>query len=249
MSLRDYTIVVTGASNGIGKATALHLAAVGAKLGLIDIVEPTEVLDTIEEKHGPGRAIAIAADVSVAAQVDSAIAKVSETLGPLRGKDRKVGTRMGQLKDMDDLEWDRVVNINLNGVKNCTRAELRHFSPKGGSIVNASSKVAQEGAPFNSAYAASKAGVALLTKSVAKEVAEDNIRINAIAPGIVDTALMDRIADTAAKMALAKNKSAIGRPAQPDEIVKLIEFLLSENSSYCTGACETAGMGIQSYTI
>ena len=98
------------------------------------------------------------------------------------GKGRKLGTRQGQLKDMEDSEWNRVVNINLNGVKNCMRAELRNMTLEGGSIVNAASVAGQQGTPFNSAYAVSKAGVITLTKSVAKEVGADKIRINAVAP-------------------------------------------------------------------
>lgn len=98
------------------------------------------------------------------------------------GKGRKIGTRQGELKEMSDDEWDRVMDINLNGVKNCMRAQLQNFSPSGGCIVNAASVAGQQGTPFNSAYAASKAAVISLTKSVAKEVAQDKIRVNAIAP-------------------------------------------------------------------
>ena len=98
------------------------------------------------------------------------------------GRDRVIGTKTGQLKDVDDDEWDRVININLNGVKNCMRAELRNFSSEGGSIVNAASVAGLAATPYNSAYAVSKAGVISLTKSVAKETGGDRIRINAISP-------------------------------------------------------------------
>ena len=83
---------------------------------------------------------------------------------------------------MEDTEWDRVMNINLGGVKNCMRAQLQHFSPDGGCIVNAASVAGQSATPFNTAYAASKAAVISLTKSVAKEVGQDKIRVNAVSP-------------------------------------------------------------------
>ncbi|KAK5447973.1 hypothetical protein LTS15_009472 [Exophiala xenobiotica] len=245
MSLQGQVIVVTGASSGIGKATALLLADQGAKVGLLDINESSDTLAEITKAHGDGRAIAVGVDVRSATDVDNAMTKIVDALGRLTGaanlagvigKGRKLGTRQGELKEMEDAEWDRVMGVNLAGVKNCMRAQLQRFSPRGGCIVNAASVAGQAGTPFNSAYAASKAAVISLTKSVAKEVGQDNIRVNAISPGVVDTPLIDGMVDATTKEMFATKTNVLGRSAQPIEIAKMIEFLLSDAAAYCTGA-------------
>ncbi|KAH8798523.1 hypothetical protein F5884DRAFT_141842 [Xylogone sp. PMI_703] len=244
MTHEKKTIVVTGANSGIGRATALYLADAGAKVGLVDINAPNSVAVDIGKKHGEGRAIAIACDVCSSAEVDQAIAAIVKAFGPLNGaanlagvmsKGRQMGTTQGQLKDMEDAEWDRVMNVNLTGTKNCLRAELQNFSPLGGSIVNTSSVAGQFATPFNSAYAVSKAGVISLTKSVAKETGKDNIRVNAISPGVVDTPLLDQFTDAKSRPGFMTNTNALGRGAEPIEVARMISFLLSDDSSYCTG--------------
>lgn len=103
-------------------------------------------------------------------------------LAGVLGAGRKLGTTEGSLAETSDEEWDRVISINLTGVKNCMQAEIAHMNKAGGSIVNAGSVAGQAGTPYNSPYAASKAGVISLTQSVAKETGKAGIRINALAP-------------------------------------------------------------------
>lgn len=98
------------------------------------------------------------------------------------GSGQKLDRNSGSILSMTDETWDRIISVNLNGVKNCLRAELRHVNPAGCSIVNASSVSAQIGSPYNSAYSASKAAIVALTKSVAHEVGELGVRVNCVAP-------------------------------------------------------------------
>ncbi|OAP64216.1 hypothetical protein AYL99_00188 [Fonsecaea erecta] len=245
MSLENQVIAVTGAGSGIGRATAMYLADIGARVGLLDIRSPQVVAEAINQNYGENRAFACACDVRSSADVDKAFQSIVDALGPLNGavnlagvvgKGRKLGTEEGRLKDLADEEWERVVATNLTGTKNCMRAELQCLSPAGGSIVNTASVAGQQGTPYNSAYAVSKAGVISLTKSVAKETGKHNVRINAISPGVVDTPLLDSFTDDSSRPGFMANTNALGRAAQPTEVAKLIAFLLSNDSSYCTGA-------------
>ncbi|TVY88715.1 3-oxoacyl-[acyl-carrier-protein] reductase [Lachnellula willkommii] len=234
--------IISGAGSGIGKATALMLGQLGAKVGLLDVRKPTDVAAQIEA--GGGQAKAIECDVRSSKEVDQAVKAIVDEYGPIDGAanlagimtSNTVGTDEGSLLRTDDEEWDRIITINLNGVKNCLRAELRHANQRGCSIVNAGSVAGQIGSPYNAAYGASKAAIISLTVSVAQEVGRKGIRVNAIAPGIIATPMTDGMNDeTKAKWS---ERNALGRPGNPEEVAKMIWFLLSDESSFCTGTGE-----------
>ncbi|KAK5449783.1 hypothetical protein LTS15_008355 [Exophiala xenobiotica] len=161
MELLNKVIVITGATSGIGHATALLLASKGAKLGLLDIVSPKGVEEEIAAAGG--QATAYQCDVRLSEQVERAA-----NMAGVIGSGKKVERSITSLTETSDEEWNRIIDINVGGTKNCLRAELRHMS-SGGSLVNASSVSALIGSPWNVAYSTSKAAIIGLTKSLAQE--------------------------------------------------------------------------------
>ncbi|KIW59026.1 hypothetical protein PV05_03510 [Exophiala xenobiotica] len=236
MSVVEKVIIVTGAGSGIGKATALLLAAEKAKVALFDISPSIWDIEA-QIKSSGGRALAIKVDVSSSAEVSAATKAVVEAFGPIDGGANLAGVSGSgtiNLEQETDDEWDRVVRINLGGVKNALRAQLQHRNPKGASIVNASSIGARIGSPGNAAYSASKAAVSGLTKSVAREMGPHGVRVNAIAPGITDTAMVGAVPESIREE--WRKANVLGRLAEPVEIANVILFLLSDNSSFITSS-------------
>jgi 3-oxoacyl-[acyl-carrier protein] reductase len=181
--LKDRVYVVTGASKGMGRDLAIRLAQQGAHLGLIDLKEPKETAHEIEKLGG--QAVAFTADVRNAEALDHAIRTVAETFGRLDGGANMAGyTGQTSLNSMGK-EWDDMLGVNLSGVKNSIVSQLRYMKGTG-SIVNAASISGQSGNPHFSAYSSSKWGVIGLTKSVAQEVGDRGIRVNAVAPYVLN---------------------------------------------------------------
>jgi NAD(P)-dependent dehydrogenase (short-subunit alcohol dehydrogenase family) len=141
------------------------------------------------------------------------------------------------IADLSNEEWDFLIRVNLTGVFYCMRAELRVMTGPG-SVVNAASVAGLEGYANNANYTASKHGVVGLTRSGAKEVGQKNIRVNAVAPGLINTPMVAQAAKTAADVTESSIQTiaALARIGQPEEVGKLVAFLLSDDSSYITGA-------------
>lgn len=185
--LKGKTFIVTGAASGMGRTLSLMLAQQGANVGLLDLRQPHEVLAEITGSGGQG--LALACNVQDRKAVDDAVRAVAQKFGGLHGGANMAGwvgtqglTGKGYMVEvLDDADWDKMLATNLNGVKNCLRAEIQNMK-EGGSIVNAASIAGQLGEPFNSPYTVSKWGVIGLTKVAAKEVGEKGIRVNAVAP-------------------------------------------------------------------
>lgn len=181
--LKGKVFIVTGAASGMGRATALLLAGQGAQLGLLDLRKPDI------EKFEQGIAFAVACDVGKRDQVDRAVKEVKSHFGRLDGAANMAGrygnnTVMGTshaIEVLEDKEWEDILSTNLDGMKNCLRAELSNMSGPG-AIVNAASITGQYGAPFKGPYSVSKFGVISLTQATAHEAGVRNIRVNAVAP-------------------------------------------------------------------
>ena len=185
--LKGKTFVITGAASGMGRATSLLLSQQGANIGLLDLRKPDHVLEEIEKSGG--KALSLVCDVTSRESVDEAVKAVATHFGGLDGAANMAGYVGNQgffgtgyaVDVLRDEDWNQLMDINLNGTKNCLRAELNQMKGAG-SIVNIASIAGQNGPPYNSPYAVSKWGVIGMTKCTAQEVGKRNIRVNAVAP-------------------------------------------------------------------
>ncbi|KAL4798533.1 hypothetical protein BDV19DRAFT_377060 [Aspergillus venezuelensis] len=239
----DFTgkvIALTGGASGIGRSTALLLASLGAKVSIGDLQQgPLDAVAKEIKDAGHGDVLVRTIDVRKSETVEAWIKDTVEWGGKLDGAANLAGVigktiGLTGVKDIDTDEWDFVVDVNLKGVMHCMRAELRVMA-NNGSIVNASSIAGIQGFPRNAAYSASKHAVIGLTRSAAKEVGEQGIRVNSIAPGAIQTPMLAKSAKINGNVAV-KSDTSLARPGTPDEAANLIIFLLSDAASFISGA-------------
>ncbi len=236
MDLSGKVALVTGASRGIGKAIAMCLAKLGAAVAVnysSSAEAAKEVVKAIEDNGG--QAIAIAGDVSNAESVDKIIGEIVEKWGTLDILVNNAGiTRDGLLMRMKEEDWDKVMDINLKGVYNCTKAASKIMMKKRrGRIINISSVTGIAGNAGQANYAAAKAGIIGFSKSVAKELASRNVLVNVVAPGFIDTDMTSVLSDGVKKELLTR--IPLGRYGNPEDVANLVAFLASDYSSYITG--------------
>lgn len=235
MPLNGDVALVTGGARGIGREIALALAREGSDVALFDVA--AEMLEqTVAEVRALGRrAEGEVVDVTNAAQVDGGVAKVLDKLGGITILINNAGiTKDGLLIRMEDAQWDRVLSINLKGAFLCTRAVAKQMlKQRRGRIVNIASIVGIMGNAGQANYAASKAGLIGLTKSVAKELASRGITCNAVAPGFIQTEMTEALPAEAK----ARLRSAIpmGTWGEPKDVAEAVRFLVSEAARYITG--------------
>ncbi|MBP7433821.1 3-oxoacyl-[acyl-carrier-protein] reductase [bacterium] len=236
MTLKGKTAVVTGGYRGIGKAIAIKLASMGANVVINAIGAPETADDTVNELKSFGvEAQAVSANVTVEEEVNGMIAKVIEKFGHIDILVNNAGiTRDGLLMKMKESDWQSVLDVNLKGVFLCTKAVVRPMmQQKGGSIVNITSVVGITGNAGQANYSASKAGVIGFTKSIAKEIGSKGVRVNAVAPGFINTKMTEALPEEVKKAYMAN--IPLKRYGEPEEIAEVVAFLCEDRSRYMTG--------------
>lgn len=237
--------VVTGAGSGIGAGTAAVMAREGATVACADIDLATAEATAKEIGNG---AIAIHLDVREKESNDAAAAEILSRLGALHAAHINAGVgSVGPLLDITLEEWDRTNDINLRGVLLGIQAFGRAIRESGGgSIIVTSSGAGLQGGSNMGTYCATKFGVIGLVKCGAADLAGDNIRINAVCPGVIDTPILGPMHNNQDMLGVMGTAHPIGRVGQPNEVGQLVAFLASDDSSFITGAAIPVDGGITS---
>ncbi|MBR4851230.1 MAG: glucose 1-dehydrogenase [Tidjanibacter sp.] len=239
MKLEGKVAIVTGGARDLGRAVSVKLAAEGAKVCLNYFDNPEDAAETVKmiEAEG-GQAIAVQGDMTKAADVKNLFEKAVEAFGPaVHVLVNVVGGIVGRklIVEQDEAWYDFLMDVNMRSVFLCTR-EVVPLMTEGGSIVNFSSQAARDGGgPGASMYATAKAAVMCHTRSMAKELGPQGIRVNALAPGMINTSFHDRFTKPEARENLHRT-APLRREGNAMEIADLVCFLACEESSYITGA-------------
>ncbi len=244
-NLKDKTAIVTGGSRGLGKAMALGLAECGANIVISDILEK-ESLDTAEEiKKLGANAIYVKTDVSKKEDVDNLVQKTLETFGKIDILVNNAGIlRTGPPEEIDEKTWNSVININLKGQFLCAQAAGKEMiKKKCGKIINIASIAGKSAFSQALCYNISKAGVIMLTKSLAHDWGRHNVQVNAIAPGMFKTDMTKDMLESEAMQGMIKTSVPLQRYGEPNELISTILYLASDASSYITGETITVDGG------
>lgn len=238
MKLTGKVAIVTGGANGIGRAAAFRFANEGALVTIADLdsANGEETVRLIRENGG--EALFFKTDVTASDQVKELIDFTASEFGSLHIMFNNAGIGNSEVRSVDltEEEWDRVIDINLKGVY----LGIKHSVPEliktgGGAIINTSSLLGLKGQKYMSAYNASKAGVVLLTQNAALEYGKYNIRVNGIAPGVIDTKIIEGWKQNERKWPIISRANALGRIGTPEEVANAVLFLASDEASFITG--------------
>ncbi len=249
--LRGKTVIITGGARGIGLASAYAFAAQGAHVALLDTDEAALALAVAALEKTGAHAIACVASVTDADAVEQAFASAEAEFGSIDILINNAGISANKpTLEVTVEEWRRAVDINLTGVFLCAQAAGRRMVPQGhGSIINMSSMYGVVAAPDRAAYCATKGAVVLLTETLAVEWGPQGVRVNALAPGYIDT---DLVRDLAARGRLdpqrLTQRTPLRRLGQPTEMAELTVFLASQQAAYITGHTLVADGGWSRYS-
>lgn len=238
-SMKDRVAVVTGASRGIGEAIALRLSEAGAAVVLA--ARKPDALEAVAARiNGQGgKALAVAAHTGKLEDVRALVAKAVEKFGKVDALINNAATNpyFGPLMDVEDGAWDKTFEVNVKGYFMLTREVVAHLQSRnaGGSIVNITSVVGLRAAPMQGVYGMTKAAVISMTQTFAQELGGTGIRVNAIAPGLVETKFASALVSNDELRGHVVARTALGRHAQPDEIAGAAVYLASDASTYVTG--------------
>ena len=233
MSLKGKTALVTGGARGIGKAIALKLASLGANVAIVDMALAP---DTVKEIEALGvKAITVEANVTKLDSVEKAVEQVIATFGSLDMVVNNAGiTKDNLFLRMKPEEWDMVLSVNLTGAFNvCKAVNKQMFKQRAGKIVNIASVVGQMGNVGQANYAASKAGLIGLTKTLAREFAARNIQVNAVAPGFINTEMTEKLPEDVKQNFI--NNIPAGCFGSSENVADAVAFLCGAGADYVTG--------------
>jgi NAD(P)-dependent dehydrogenase (short-subunit alcohol dehydrogenase family) len=236
MKLKDKVAIITGAGSGLGRAIALRFAAEGARIVVAELNETSAAETTRLVQARGAEAFAVTTDVGQAAAVANLFRAVDERSWEVDILVNNAGNA-GQLTpthEMSDELWEALIAVHLSGTFYCTREALRRLLPRGaGAIINLGSVAGLRGLPGAASYTAAKGGIIAFTKGVAQEVAAHGIRVNCIAPGWVETPILENLPDD--MRPLMTQMTPLGRIGQPEEIAAVAVFLASDESSFVIG--------------
>ena len=237
MRLKDKVAITTGAASGIGKATALLFAEHGAKVVVADIDESGANQTVSEIRDAGNEAIYIQTDVTRSDNTERMVQETVSKYGQLDILLSSAGIAMRlPVGDLPEEDWHRCLDVNLTGVYLCAKAAIPAMQKNGGgSIINLSSIYGLVGADVRAAYVASKGGVTNLTRGMALDYAEDNIRVNCICPGFVETPLVAGVVKTPKEYQNLADRHPMRRLAQPEEIAYGALYLACDESAFVTG--------------
>jgi 3-oxoacyl-[acyl-carrier protein] reductase len=235
MQFKDQVVVITGSSRGIGKGIALAFAKEGAAVVVSGRNKENLKIVVDSIKEAKGRVLAVEADVADSAHAKNLIEKTLEEFGQIDVLVNNAGiTRDNLLLRLSDEDWDSVLDTNLKGAFNCIKASTKAMMKKrSGVIINITSVVGQTGNAGQVNYSASKAGLIGLTKSVAKELASRNIRVNAVAPGFIETDMTSELPEKAREDLISS--IPLAHLGNVENVADLVLFLSSPKAAYITG--------------
>jgi NAD(P)-dependent dehydrogenase (short-subunit alcohol dehydrogenase family) len=233
--------LVTGATGGLGAAVARAFVREGARVALV--ARDRGRLDALRDRLGDA-AVAFRADVGFADEAAAAVAEGAEALGGLDAvvNAAAIDTSWHPVGELPVEEWDRAIAVNLSGTFYVCRAALSHLAAQGGAIVNFTSVAGLRAWEEDAAYNASKAGVEMLTRTIAVEYGPKGVRANCLAPGVIDAGMTDLVTDPAEREALIE-KQPLGRMGRADEVAEAAVWLACPASSFTTGATLTVDGG------
>ena len=248
LELPGRVAIVTGAARGIGFAIAERLSTAGAHVVVADIAEDGATAAAERLSEGGGKAVGVAADVISPDEVRALVDRALESFGAVDVLVNNAGITGpdAPLWETTDEDWEKVLGLNLTGVFYCCRTVVPHMRERGsGAIVNVASISGKEGNPNMIPYSVSKAGVICLTKALAKEVIHDGVRVNAVAPGVIETPLLEQLQPEAIEY--MRSKVPMGRMGRPEEAAAVVHFLASDAASFVTGQTYDVSGGRATY--
>ncbi len=235
MSLKGHTALITGAGRGIGKNIALKLADCGANIALVDMIPEIEDVRLQVESMGL-KCLSYNADVTDLNAIEKMVGKVITELGSIQILVNNAGiTKDNLFMRMKQEEWSRVIDVNLNGIFNMTKAVIRSMvKQRSGKIINISSVVGFSGNSGQVNYSSTKSALVGFTKSLAREVGTRGVTVNAVAPGFINTTMTKTLNEDQKEVIL--RQIPLGRMGSAEDISNAVAFLASEEASYITGS-------------
>jgi NAD(P)-dependent dehydrogenase (short-subunit alcohol dehydrogenase family) len=248
LELPEKVAIVTGAARGIGFAIAERLSQAGARVVVADIDEESAEAAVRRLREGGVEAVEAVADVTKPEEVGAMVERAIDAFGKLDVLVNNAGItgRDSSLSKITDQDWERVLKLNLTATFYCCRAAIpRIREQRSGAVVNVASISGKEGNPNMIPYSVSKAGVICLTKALAREVIHDGVRVNCVAPAVIETPLLDQLQPEAIEY--MTSKVPMGRMGRAEEVAAVVHFLASDDASFVTGQCYDVSGGRATY--